>query len=350
MRVRVRYLYTFKAPAGALAAALAQGATAITNVAYDLQTERLGDSGADAFTDLETARYPDRPDLIVHRGRYSGLTVVSAAAEVDTADLLQTEQDRTADIVDFVATRVGAAEAPELQWVHRLIVADSDAVADVQEAVLPLAYHPPQPLSRGGACVMGRGYSAVFTRHDDQIDAVELGLVSATQVHMMVDTASREAASLLTEVEPGHTPTEAAANALARRAGALIVRVRHIAEFARRLRVSLQDARGVAFEATIHTWGVGSELNEVTDRVDACVRIVDAVLDRQRSDREARRNVLLFILAMLGVGQVIFAVYDFLTDESTTVGHSPRPFVLGAAVLAVGALIVFDVRRHRSRH
>ena len=131
------------------------------------------------------------------------------------------------------------------------------------------------------------------------------------------------------------------------RASAVIIRVRHIAEFTRRLRLSLLDARGVAFEATIEAWRVDEELAEVGDRVDACVRLVEAALDAHRSKQDARRNVLLYALAVLGVSQVVFAVYDFITADATIVGHSPRPVILAVTVVVIAGLMVFDVRRHR---
>lgn len=347
MRLRVRYLYTFTTQTGAVAAALAQGASAVTNTAYDLRSERLGDSGRDAFADLETTRHTREGPLTVHLGRHSGLLVVVHDADVDAAELLAYEQEHTARIHHFVQQHVATSQRPVLQWVHRLLVADPADQDAIRDAVLPLAYFPAAALSRGGACIMGRGYSAVFTRHPDQVDAVELGLASAMQVHMLVDQASREAAALLTAVEDDRAAASSAPAQLRDRASAVIIRVRHIAEFTRRLRLSLLDARGVAFEATIEAWRVDEELAEVGDRVDACVRLVEAALDAHRSKQDARRNVLLYALAVLGVSQIVFAVYDFITADATIVGHSPRPVILAVTVVVIAGLMVFDVRRHR---
>lgn len=348
MQIRVRYLYTFHMRPEAVDTALHQKMSAVTDFSFDLQSERNGDSGADAFADLETVRDSDHPHLTAHLGRSAGLLAVSYEATVESGNLLREEKQRTSEVVQFVTSRYNKLEQPSLQWVHRLIMGSDEQETEIRNEILPLSYNQIALLSRHGSCLMGRGYSAVFSRHPDQFNAVELGLVSAMQVHLLVDQVSRGAAQLLSAAQsPELSGPEA--TTLAEQVSDLIIRVRHIAEFTRRLRVSLLDARGVTFEATIAAWRVGQELEDVGERVDACAAVVGTALDRQRAERESHRNLSLFALAMLGVGQVIFASYDFVTSDRTGVGKYPRPVILATAIGFVAVLIVLDLRRTHGR-
>ena len=130
----------------------------------------------------------------------------------------------------------------------------------------------------------------------------------------------------------------------------LVLRVRLLSEFIRRLRTALLDARSSAFEATVQSWALDRELGAVIDRVDSCARLVMMQIDAKRAERDRLRNQLMFVLAFAAIGQWILAGYDFLVADDTAMGSGPRLYIDLLSFAPLLALVVYGARRMFSRH
>jgi hypothetical protein len=200
-------------------------------------------------------------------------------------------------------------------------------------------------------CAVGDGFTNIHGDAGPLTEQVVEGIMVATQEWMIVDEAQRLLADHLLRLSQVRAGDLISVDG---QYGELLVLTEEVT--LRKLILSeeqryLANTRTKVKEAASECWHMAEQAAELEGRTGALRDLFLLHRERITSDRDERRNALVFVLTAITLIQSVLVWYDFLTEPNNSISSDPRP-AIALVVLGITFVVVLSVvwrQVHESR-